>query len=185
MLTTPNHFFGALLISTKGPELTNAINELEPVWLDNHLGIELAKAFKDGLAANPIADRWVKLRDGATYTDDSGKLKKWGGFVNNVSPIAMYIYCVQTQRTISVSTAEGEKVDAKSKAARAEYNYKHCSIWNKMVGLTGYYDRSCQFQKGDLYLFLLQARDNVGNRIYPEFDIDAINPESPKNTFNI
>lgn len=61
------------------------INEYEPLFLQEALGYDLFAAFVLGLQEDPIAQRWLDLRDGIEFTNLSGYKRKWIGFANSAS----------------------------------------------------------------------------------------------------
>lgn len=187
MLTDRNYFFGNLFIARAGAELDKLIATLEPQWLQRALGYAFARAFADGLAATPVADKWIKLRDGNSYRDEEGVLRYWQGFKNvqNQSPVANYIYCCYTQNNLSITTEKGERTERDNGYANTNALYKQLRAWNEMVAWTGHIDRSGVLQPGSLYSYLLYATDGTGAKLYTEFALDGIDTFQPQNLLNL
>jgi hypothetical protein len=63
-------------------ELTHFITMYEEKFLISLLGYRLSKAFKAGLAQDPVEQKWIDLLAGAEYTYND-ELFKWNGLVNS------------------------------------------------------------------------------------------------------
>ncbi len=141
------YFFAELNIPQKtdvANSLLMFINEHEERLLTGLLGYELHRDYKAGIAVAPTPDpKWVALRDGLEYTNRSGILTKWRGLIftdgtgsgqAKKSLIANYVYWHWMQDSVSMSTANGEKVGKQSQAATdISPAVKMVRAWNQMV----------------------------------------------------
>lgn len=166
MLTDKTYFIGeiniAQLSSAPVEEALNLfIAKREPEYLEKALGIDFAELFATGIAE----DRFVALRDGATYVNADGKKKKWLGFNNELksSPIANYIYYWYIGDAITFTAGIGEMEGKSENAKKADPNMKLYRAWNEMVALTEV-----------MHDFLQNKKDEDGEYVYPEFDIDQV-----------
>jgi hypothetical protein len=120
------YFRGLLTIGdiSKGnsPVVGNTVNDTfipiyEKEYLRKALGDELYLDFIAGLAEDPIAQKWLDLRDGIVYTVND-KRYVWQGFVNSdkVSPIANYVYIEYMTNNAVQSTGTGTGVNNQQNA---------------------------------------------------------------------
>lgn len=109
------------------------IPKYEKEYLIKALGYELYKAFTDGLLVDPVAQKWVDLRDGKDYTVGD-RLYRWNGFINSdkVSPIAYYIYVQYMIAFATVATGTGTKVSTTQNATNITPAEKIGAADNKM-----------------------------------------------------
>lgn len=125
-LINHTYFIGALTIGDisqgNSPVVGNTVNatfipKYEKDYLLKALGYPLYKAFTEGLEEDPIAQKWLDLRDGVDYTVND-RLYRWDGFVNDekVSPIANYVFCeyltVNAVQSMGVGTAANDQQNA-------------------------------------------------------------------------
>jgi len=145
------------------------INKREPEYLEKALGYAFATEFAAGLAVEEPAQKWIDLRDGVEYINECGHTKKWKGFTNSIkqSPIANYIYYWHMRDNVTFTAGTGEKEGKADNASNATPNIKMFRAWNEMVTLTTV-----------LHDFLLNKKDEDGNLVYEDFDIDQA--ECPK-----
>jgi hypothetical protein len=165
MFIDSSYFVGELNIAQLGQrtvqiKLDLFISKREPEYLKTVLGFELYKAFNEGLEVDPIATKWTDLRDGADYTDASGLLQHWDGFVNDElsSPIANYVYYWFTRDNASKTTATAEKEDKTEGTVNVGPAMKQARAWNEMV---------CMNYK--LHQFLKYKKTEAGDTVYTEF----------------
>lgn len=78
--------------------------------LKDILGYSLYHAFKTALAGGSPADKWVKLRDGAEYTQFN-TLYKYEGMKALLVP---YLYSMWLKETVEKHTAEGVLINSNS-----------------------------------------------------------------------
>ena len=64
------------------------------------LGTELYNEFNAGLDEDPILDKWVNLRDGATYTDCNSCVQNWQGLKNMLIPLIYSLWIENIRFTL-------------------------------------------------------------------------------------
>lgn len=111
-------------------DLQLMIDEKEPEVLTKLLGYSLYKAFTEGLAEDPIDQRWIKLKDGAEYTDQRGNLQKYLG----IKPIiTRFVYYWNIRQKETNTTGIGESKNTAENAVRSNSSQKQATAWNDMV----------------------------------------------------
>ncbi len=168
MIVDNSYFIGEILIAGLATTpIQNSVNlfigKHEPVYLQKVLGYAFNKLFSEGLAADPVDARWTDLRDGAEYTDCNGFLNEWTGFKNDEkqSPIANYIYYWYERDNVTFTATVGEQEGKTDNAKSVSGGPKMTKAWNEAVNQTKV-----------LHDYLLNAKDDTGMLIYPEFAIE-------------
>ncbi|MBS1988751.1 hypothetical protein JST56_07235 [Candidatus Dependentiae bacterium] len=140
------------------------ITKYEQKYLNGVLGYAFSKLFTDGLAADPVEDRWTKLKEGDSYVDANGVTQQWTGFItiDEANPIVNYVYYWFTRDNASKTTPTGEREDEENGAVNVSGASKQSRGWNEMVQL------NCA-----LHDFLLNKKDVNGILVYPEFTTDC------------
>jgi len=90
MIIDKTYFKGLLSVNkanaTEQLNLDDNISKYEKKYLEMALGSELYDAFITGLAETTPDQKWIDLRDGATYSiiDNNGITRtiKWNGLIN-------------------------------------------------------------------------------------------------------
>lgn len=165
MLIDKTYFIKEINIpGTTTTAVANALNgfieDYEPVYLQDALGYSFMKLFLSGLEAEE--QRWIDLRDGAEFVDYHSFTQKWTGLLNDDhrSPIARFVYFYWMRDSASFTSTGGEVVskpensnvvssDAKVRKAHFQMREMTRLMWN----------------------FLLNKKDEDGNRVYHEFDM--------------
>ncbi len=185
-LIDSTYFIGEINIAQLGQQyvqehLDNLISKYEPKYLRSVLGNAFAKLFDTGRNADSVEERWTKLISGDDYTDKHGIEQRWDGFTNEmlVSPIANYVYYWYTRDNATDTTASGEQTDTPIGAVGASPALKQSRAWNEMVAM------NCR-----LHDFLLNKKDDNGDRVYPEFDVCKLGSNAwdfykPINIYNL
>ena len=155
------YFTGPLLLAQKAvPEvaatITAYVNQFEPEYLKKVLGYSFWKQFMAGLEDDPVAQKWIDLRDGSEFTLPNGTLTKWNGFVAGsdavkLSPIANYVYWQFRMNTSTLTTGTGETVAQNENSLQISPGRKMCDTWNAMV-----------VQNVTLWMFLYVNREEYG-----------------------
>lgn len=160
------YFIGELNIAQLSQQavrdnLTVVINKREPEYLEKVLGYAFYQLYKAGIIAGEQI--WKDIRDGAEYVNADGFTKKWTGFANAAlqSPIANYVYYWYIRDNVSFAAGTGEKVGKSDNASNTVPNIKLFRAWNEMVRMNAV-----------LHDFLLNKKDDDGNLVYEDFDID-------------
>jgi hypothetical protein len=113
------------------------IAKYEPEFLKEVFGYEFYKAYSDGVAQNPIDQKWLDLRDGVEYTNLAGYLAKWRGlrFTDPVkgSMVANYIFYKWNKDRTTFSTPAGEVRPEADNATVVIPYVKMVKAWNEMV----------------------------------------------------
>lgn len=179
MLIDKTYFIGEINIAQLSQPavqaaLTLFIEKREPEYLEKALGYEFYQLFTAGITAEE--QRYEDLRDGAEYNNSDGHLKKWKGLIttDKRSPIANYIYYWHMRDNVTFTAGTGEKEGKSDNAGNASPAIKMIRAWNEMVDWTI-----------ALYDYLLYKKDEDGELIYPEFDIDQVTPIEKMNIFNL
>lgn len=123
--TTENSSFAQFIVDKEEEKLTKLF------------GYEMYKAFIDGLDIVPIDPIWVKLRDGAEYTELSGITYKYYGLNKLLIP---FIYAMWLKATfdshsgtgISIPNIENSSVISPSLRISNAYN-----VHSRLVGKMG------------------------------------------------
>lgn len=140
---------GAETVLPVNSALTELIDEKEPEALTKLFGYNLYRALKNGLAADPIDQRWIDLRDGSE-TEINGVWKAYAG----VKPlITRYVYYWWLRENATQSTGVGEAINKTENAYRVGPAQKQVTAWNDMV-------KSCKSTLDFLY---------TNQSVYPEF----------------
>lgn len=107
------------------------IAKYEQEFLEQVLGYEMATAFTAGLLLDPIPVKWLELRNGATFTDNT-VVYKWPGIK---TPIACYVY-YHIRRDDAINTTPSGDTTGKAENAKVISSArKMLEAWNKMVKL--------------------------------------------------
>jgi hypothetical protein len=107
------------------------INTYEPVFLNEVLGYELATAFVDGLAQDPVLQKWADLKNGALFIDPStNEQTKYPGISNS---IAYYVYYHLRRDDSVTTTSAGDSVSRAENASMVSSARKMTTAWNQMV----------------------------------------------------
>jgi len=128
-IVTPSLFQGAYAIAqVEQPNVAAVvqlyINDLEPKFLSELLGVALAEAVIPDNVTGPL----LKLRNGDTFIGYNGREQKYEG----LKPLIIkHIYFYHLRDQVSVTTGSGEKVIAK--ASTASSLRKQVNAWNNMV----------------------------------------------------
>lgn len=143
MIIATTYFDGPIAIAGITDAATIAevgmyINELEPEFLNNLLGTDLAGKLVQGLTdATP---KYVSIRDGGAYTNREGRPARWFGLKRKlgdsdkyISPIADYVYCNYMRTNATLTTGTGEKVVAAANTVQASAQIKIGRAWNRMA----------------------------------------------------
>ncbi len=128
LLTIPNLKEDVLL------NLNYYISKYEDKYLEKMLGLKLKNQFLEGLEAETIDDKWIRLRDGYEY-DISNLTYKWGGFVTSdkISPIANYVFCNFAVDNQSIYSGIGAVIANAENGKVIPPQYRVSSVWNDMV----------------------------------------------------
>lgn len=178
LLSPCEDFEGELYIAglDQEPErvvLCNLIAKLEPEVLSEAFGYGLYKAFRDGINAGIPAQRWIDLRDGASWTglNDtvlySGSLKRF---------FVCVVYDRYWRMSVTQTTRSGEKKGRSENASDTTMRYKAVrasqEAWDHLRQLT---------------LYLSQAKDGQGAALYPEYTAWCARPYNftPQNIFDL
>lgn len=113
-------------------DIKNMLQVYEPEVLKSLFGLTMYKEFVDGLALDPIPDKWKNLRDGVIY--DDGK-KEWMGFVNDQkqSIIANYVYYYYTRKEVIQGVGTGNAIPKNENSTIVNPLSKQVRAWNEMV----------------------------------------------------
>lgn len=152
MIISWEYFFGETEIAqATQTEVQTAIDlfikRYEPKILECVLGNELYVEFKNGIQLiaipdtdpveyEPIAQKWINLRDGCDYTDKYGVARHWVGLANATtkqSLIANYVYFKYTGNAATSSTGSGERLNVAENSKMASPIMKQYRAWNQMV----------------------------------------------------
>jgi hypothetical protein len=119
-IVNPDDFVGEINIANTDETAVIArvnwfIAKYEAKFLEEYLGEELSTAFLEGLAADPIEEKWATLRD---------KLKP---------AIADYIYYFYSNDSITYTSGQGDKKPQSENATNASSWSKMVRAWNEMV----------------------------------------------------
>jgi hypothetical protein len=107
------------------------INTYEPAFLNEVLGYEFATAFVDGLAEDPVLQKWTDLKDGALFIEPStNQQTKWPGISNS---IAYYVYYHLRKDDSVTTTSAGDSVSRAENASMVSSARKMTIAWNQMV----------------------------------------------------
>jgi hypothetical protein len=135
--------------------LNSFIDQYEPECLVNILGYELYKVVK-----SETSQRVSDLINGAEFTDDEGRFRKWRGLVYEpkVSLIANYVYYKfqedSAKQTTGVSTSVNKTASGDSKSPE----YKMLDAWNFFSSETR-----------EMVSFLWN-KNRLSPEVYPEFN---------------
>jgi hypothetical protein len=141
-LITRDYFHSDLLLPQREQEaardeLDLFIGKYEPEFLEKILGAAFYNLFNTGLGADPIAERWVWLRDGKDYVYN-GENVRWRGLRNSVtkvSPIANYIYAEYVRNNVTTTTDVGETVQESKNSRRVNPVHKEVAAFNKALDI--------------------------------------------------
>lgn len=132
-----SYFTGEILIANRSQyevqeHIDFMITKYENQILDKLLGIQFSNDFKAGLLLDPIPEKWLKLRDGTIYNNNT---MRWNGFANDEkqSIIANYVYYWLTRDNISQTTGIGEVRSTGENSNLFIPVYKQVRAWNEMV----------------------------------------------------
>lgn len=169
-LIDTSYFIGDINIAQLGQRavinrVEQYIAKYEAAYLLKVLGYAFSKLFNEGRDVAEPEERWYKLINGDEYTNEQDITSKWEGFTNDalISPIANYVYYWYTRDNASQTTASGEKSDSIKESVNVGPAMKQMRAWNEMVRLNR-----------ELYSFLINKKDDAGNRLYPEFDPEKV-----------
>ncbi len=134
-LTDRSFFYGDLsVVNSESPAVNSRLNSFiskyEFEFLTDVLGSRLYKLFRDGLDLDPVDAKWTALKSGdglawrgLVYDD---------GFGNKKSPIANFIYFYWLGKSVSETTAFGEKLPNFEGGRGTSVVWKQCEVWNEM-----------------------------------------------------
>lgn len=169
-LITFDYFAGEIYIAQLGQKtvqdkMTLFINKRERDYLLAIMGYEFFKEANTGMSAAEPEAKWSELKSGAEYTDEYGILQKWTGFSNieKISPVANYVYFWYSRDNASKTTVIGEVQDTKTITINVAPAFKQMRAWNEMVEMNL-----------SLVDFLINKKDEDGNRVYSTFDYDKL-----------
>lgn len=134
------YFFGDINLAQLGQpavkeNLDLFIAKYEPIILEHLLGYRLYTDFVAGLGTDPIAEKWLDLRDGAEYTGRHGKTK-WIGLTNKKrSLIANYVYVEYMRDEYQLVVGSGVITPEVENATRIGPRFLQVRAWNEMVDL--------------------------------------------------
>lgn len=128
-IITPTDFKGQALIAQIEQqdvfdEVQLFIDDYEPIFLKELLGLPLYQQFVDGLAQDPIDPKWISLRD---ETDIK-------------SMLVFYIYWFYQENNITSTVGTGEGKLKKDNATPANPVQKMVRNWNEMVNQVRIFD---------------------------------------------
>jgi hypothetical protein len=178
-----SYFVGPLYVAQLGqPDVAEQmqyyIDRYEKEFLTAALGYGLYKSFKDGLAIDPIDQKWVDIRDGKEFINTAGwwpyalsgsvtgpfynsnQPVQWNGFSgqpeqpNQASPIAAYVYVKYMRDLYNQVTGIGTVKAASDAATNVPPNWKLTDRWNDMC---------------DSVYTLWQLLQTSGTSVYPDF----------------
>lgn len=129
-----------------GSQFQSFLDEQEKDILLKLLGGSLYDEFIAGLAENPIADRWVKLRDGDVYMYNN-KNYKWNGMKRLLKP---YIYSQWTRSEFEKQSGVGIVVRKAENAVVQNPSVKVTQSWNDFARQAG----NSIMQEATLYGYL-------------------------------
>lgn len=113
---------GKLLQTVGENNLNYFIEKYEPECLRLMLGSALYESFINGLNEDPIADKWILLRDALFRKEDK----------YSFSPVANYVYFKVKKDSRTKTTASGEKLEDSSFTKNVSDEYKLVDVWNEM-----------------------------------------------------
>ncbi len=124
------YFTNELKLPADNIGVQSYIDEHEPIILRKILGYALYKEFKAALDGGSPAQKWLDLRDGVEYTDNSDNLQKYDGIKTIITEYVFdaIIADVQTQVTDS-----GVKKGSTDNAGNYSPRYKQRFAQNDMV----------------------------------------------------
>ncbi len=169
MVVNRTYFAGPLVI----PNLNQpAISDVVDTYILLHgeemlskaMGESLKDAYLEGIEEVTIEERWANLKDGCTFTNQSGYSRKWVGFDSGESiplnPVACYVW-FHYQRDINQQISGVGTVQANPEnAVNVSQSQKLSLIWNQM----------CK----DVYVLWEYLQANASD--YEEWDQGEINP---------
>lgn len=170
MLITEANFIGEITLANLSQSYVREaldlfITKREPEYLDRALGVDFSELFAEGLAAGTVLAKWSELKLGTTYTDADGKVKRWPGLApaSLLSPVANYTYYWYMRDNDTFTAGMGEMEGSSDNAKKTDPSLKMFRAWNEMVNITEL-----------LHDFLLNKKDEAGDLVYIDFDIDQV-----------
>lgn len=153
MIINWEYFFGERAIpSITKDDVKDTVNlfiaKYEPKLLECLLGRALYVEFTAGLVPvpvepptdpvtyEPIAQKWLNLRDGCDYVDKYGNATHWFGIINSTtkeSLIANYVYYKYIGDLATATTASGERKTTDENSLMASPIVKQTRAWNEMI----------------------------------------------------
>lgn len=106
------------------------IDEHEPIVLRKLLGYALYKEFKAALDGGTPDQKWIDLRDGVEYIDNSGNLQKYDGLKIIITE---YVFIKIVRDKQNHTTDSGVKIDSSDNAENYNPRYKQVFAQNDMV----------------------------------------------------
>jgi len=116
-------------------KLNRLIDEKQKDYLEKMMGRELYLAFETGLSTDPVPDRFIAIRDGASYTGLDGLPYQWIGLKNaeKISPLADYIYYWWLRSAQVQTTPMGQVKTKNQNAAASPAVIQEAAVWNEMI----------------------------------------------------
>lgn len=117
------------------------------------LGVELWEEFTDALSGSgTIADKWLHLRDGATYTHD-GKQYRYKGWVDMIRPALYSLWIPTTTWKLTNIGYVENSAPQQSKLIEDPYPFI-VENWNKFVEKVGCWGELRYFGRSSFYGFM-------------------------------
>jgi len=117
-----------------GLTVQHFIRKHENDFLSEVLGLDLYAAMEAAMLIDPLAQRFIDLRDGKVYTDQYGKTRKWAGLVedksNKVSIIANYVYYWYQRNKHTATLSTGEQKTTNENSIPVTAGQKMVDSWN-------------------------------------------------------
>lgn len=146
MIVDSSYFKGPIILAQLGQSsvednLTDYIKQYEPEFLAKVLGYELSRSFIEGIdigSGEEMEDKWDKLLNGDTYTDNAGKQQKWNGLIQDtdhlpVSPIAQFVYWHYVRDLHIQQAGTGTVKPENANSTVVSPIMKMVQAWNEMV----------------------------------------------------
>lgn len=128
-IISPSDFILKLKLPVDNIDIQVWINDNETDILDKILGVELSDEFTAALVSSP-AQKWLDLRNGVKYTDDSDNKQRYKGIKRIITE---YVYVAIVSNYQTESTDSGIKRPAVDNAEDASPGYTLIQANNDMV----------------------------------------------------
>lgn len=128
-IISPTNFVLRLELPLDNINIQEWITDNEPEILDKILGVELSDEFTTALVSSP-AQKWLDLRDGVVYTNDSGNQKRYRGIKRIITE---YVYVLIVSAKQTEATDSGVKRPLADNAEPASPAYTQVQANNDMV----------------------------------------------------